>query len=75
MQAGFADVLPHKLRHSFASVAVDLGYAEAIIDALLCDARGSVTARYVRPLDSTISAAADRAAKHINVFLDDEENC
>jgi hypothetical protein len=35
MQAGFADALPHKLRHSFASVAGDLGYPEAIIAALL----------------------------------------
>jgi integrase len=68
-QAGLADVTPHTLRHSFASVAGDLGYPEAIIAALLGHAGGTVTARYVHPLDRTILAAADRVAEHIRHAL------
>ena len=40
-------VTPHVLRHSFASVAGDLGYSELTIAALLGHAGGSVTAGYV----------------------------
>lgn len=42
-RAGFSDVTPHTLRHSFASVAADLGYAEPTIAAMLGHAAGSVT--------------------------------
>ena len=73
-QADLADVTPHVMRHSYASIAGDLGYPEAVIAALLGHAGGTVTARYVHPLDATISAAADRVAERINVFLDGEEN-
>ena len=33
--AGLTDVTPHVLRHSFASVAADLGYSEPTIAALI----------------------------------------
>ena len=38
-------VTPHTLRHSFASVADDLGYSEATIGAMLGHAGGGVTPR------------------------------
>ena len=55
---------PH-LRHSFASVAGDLGYTEPTIAALLGHAAGSVTSGYVHYLDSVLIAAADRVAAEI----------
>jgi integrase len=38
------DVTPHVLRHSFASIANDLGFTEVTIAALVGHAKGSVTA-------------------------------
>jgi integrase len=72
-RAGLAGVTPHTLRHAFGSVAGDLGYAEAIIATLLGHAGGTVTARYVHPLDRTIMAAADRVAARIGAYLDGAE--
>jgi len=37
------DVTPHVLRHSFASIANDLGFTEITIAALIGHAKGSVT--------------------------------
>ena len=62
---GLEDVTPHTLRHSFASVAGDLGYTEPTIAALLGHAAGSLTSRYVHHLDSVLIAAADRVAEEI----------
>ena len=42
------DVTPHVLRHSFASLAGDLGYSEPTIAALIGHQGRSVTSRYVR---------------------------
>ena len=64
-RAGLEDVTPHTLRHSFASVAGDLGYTEPTIAALLGHAAGSVTTRYVHYLDSVLIAAADGVAAEI----------
>jgi integrase len=44
-KAGFKDVTPHTLRHSFASVAADLGYTEPTIAAMLGHAACSITSR------------------------------
>ena len=63
--AGLAGVTPHTLRHSFASVAGDLGYSESTIAALLGHAAGSVTGRYVHHLDAVLVAAADRVAGEV----------
>ncbi len=64
-RAALSDVTPHTLRHSFASVAADLGYAESTIAAMLGHAAGSVTSRYLHHLDSVLVAAADRVAQVI----------
>ena len=61
-RAGFSDVTLHTLRHSFASVAGDLGYTEPTIAAMLGHATGSVTSRYIHHLDSVLVAAADKVA-------------
>jgi len=64
-RAELEDVTPHTLRHSFASVAGDLGYSESTIAALLGHAAGSVTSRYVHHLDRVLIAAADNVANEI----------
>jgi len=67
--AGLAGVTPHTLRHTFASVAGDLGFSELTIAALLGHASRGVTQRYVH-IDEALSMAADRIAKEIATILD-----
>lgn len=56
------DVTPHVLRHSFASLAADLGYSEPTIAALVGHKGHSVTSRYVHAADAVLLAAADAVA-------------
>jgi integrase len=53
------DVTPHVFRHSFASLAADLGYSESTIAALIGHAGRSMTSRYVHSADTVLLAAAD----------------
>ena len=55
----------HGLRHSFGSTANDLGFSLPIIKGLMGHAGGSMTERYIHPVDSALVAAADRIARHI----------
>jgi integrase len=57
-----ADVTPHVLRHSFASLAGDLGYSEPVIAAIVGHKGRSVTSRYVHSADAVLLAAADAVA-------------
>ena len=57
-----ADVTPHVLRHSFASLAGDLGYSEAAIGSLIGHQGHSVTSRYMHSADAVLLAAADAVA-------------
>jgi integrase len=57
-----ADVTPHVLRHSFASLAADLGFSEPTIAALVGHTGRSVTSRYVHAADAVLLAAADAVA-------------
>jgi integrase len=72
--AGLPQITPHTLRHSYASVAADLGYSEATIAAMLGHAKGTVTSRYMHHLDSVLIAAADRVARTIESFMDEAAN-
>ena len=56
------DVTPHVLRHSFASLAADLGYSEPTIAALVGHKGHSITSRYVHSADAVLLAAADAVA-------------
>jgi len=56
------DVTPHTLRHSFASLAGDLGYSEPTIAALVGHKGHSITSRYVHAADTVLLAAADAVA-------------
>jgi integrase len=63
------DVTPHILRHSFASVAADLGYSEPTIAALLGHRKASVTSRYAHHADAVLLAAADAVAERVHGLL------
>lgn len=67
------DVTPHVLRHSFASMANDLGFTEITIAALIGHAKGSVTSKYVHTLDSTLIMAADTVAGYVKALLEGAE--
>ena len=56
------DITPHVLRHSFASLAVDLGYNEPTIASLLGHKTHSITSRYMHSADAVLLAAADAVA-------------
>jgi integrase len=59
------DITPHVLRHSFASIASDLGYAESTIAALVGHRTGSMTSRYIHSADAVLVDAADKVGAHI----------
>lgn len=64
-RAELEGVTPHTMRHSFASVAGDLGYAESTIAAMIGHAGGTVTSKYVHRLDSVLVAAANKVTGEI----------
>ncbi len=64
-----ADVTPHILRHSFASIANDLGFTEVTIAALIGHAKGSITGRYIHTLDTALIMAADNISSYIEGLL------
>ena len=68
-KAKLAGVTPHTLRHSFASVAGDLGYSESTIAALLGHSAGTVTGRYTHHLDAVLVAAADKVSAEIDRMM------
>lgn len=72
--AGLPDeVTPHTLRHSFASVAADLGYSEPTIAALVGHTGRSVTSRYVHSADAVLLAAADAVANRVIELMGDDK--
>ncbi|PPQ40765.1 tyrosine-type recombinase/integrase [Rhodoblastus acidophilus] len=68
-RAGLEGVTAHTLRHSFGSVAGDLGYSEPTIAAMLGHAAGTVTGRYVHHLDAVLIAAADKVSRAIDSYM------
>lgn len=68
------DVTPHVLRHSFASLAADLGYSEAVIAALVGHQGRSTTSRYLHSADSVLLAAADAVADRTLELMGEPES-
>ncbi|MDN7353546.1 tyrosine-type recombinase/integrase [Acetobacter senegalensis] len=66
---GIEDVTPHTLRHTFGSVAGDLGFSELTIRALLGHAAQSVTQGYVH-IDEALKLAVSRTCDKIALLLD-----
>lgn len=67
--AKLADVTPHVLRHTFASVAGDMGFSELTIAGLLGHTGRGVTQRYIH-LDKALVMAADKVAEEIGRVLE-----
>ena len=68
-KAGLKGVTSHVLRHTFASVAGDLGFSELTIAGLLGHSARGVTQGYVH-LDAALGVAADRVSAEIEKMLD-----
>ena len=68
-RARLTDVTPHTLRHTFASLAGDLGFSELTIAALLGHSARGVTQRYVH-IDEALRMTADRVAEEMADLLD-----
>ena len=63
------EVTPHTLRHSFTSLAADLGYSEPVIAALVGHKGRTVTSRYIHSADAVLLAAADAVADRTLVLM------
>lgn len=61
-------VTPHTLRHTFGSVAGDLGFSELTIAALLGHSARTVTQGYVH-IDEALKLAATRTSEEIASLL------
>jgi integrase len=68
-RADLPGLTPHGLRHAFASVAADLGFAEPTIAAMLGHGTHSITGRYLHHLDSALLAAADTVTAEIAAMM------
>jgi integrase len=67
-----AEITPHVLRHSFASLAADLGYSEPTIAALVGHQGRSMTSRYIHSADAVLLSAADAVADRILILMGDK---
>ena len=68
-RAKLEGITPHVLRHTFASVAGDLGFSELTIAGLLGHSARGVTQGYIH-LDAALVVAADRVSAEIARLLD-----
>jgi integrase len=69
-RAKLEGITPHVLRHTFASVAGDLGFSELTIAGLLGHSAHGVTQGYIH-LDAALVVAADRVSAEIARLLGD----
>ena len=67
-RAKLEGITPHVLRHTFASVAGDLGFSELTIAGLLGHSARGVTQSYIH-LDAALVVAADRVSAEIARLL------
>ena len=67
------DITPHVLRHSFASLAGDIGYSELTIAAMIGHKGRSITSRYVHAADAVLLTAADMVADRTAALMRGEQ--
>lgn len=68
-RAGIEPFSAHVFRHTFATVAVELGFTELVIAGLLGHRLGSVTSRYAHRPDSALMLAADKVSAEIEARI------
>ena len=66
-----SDVTPHVLRHSFASLAADLGYSEPTIAALIGHKGRTITSRYMHSADAVLLQAANSVSDRIVQLMEE----
>jgi len=66
------DITPHVFRHSFASLANDLGITDATVAAMLGHSSGTMTSRYQHSADAVLLKEADRVADATAALMGDE---
>jgi len=71
--ASLEEIVLHSLRHSYASVALELEYSELTVAGLLGHRVHTVTARYAHHVDRALIAAADRVSYLIASRMSGEE--
>ena len=59
----------HDLRRTFASIGADLGYDEALVDAVLGHSRGKIRDTYFHRADPTLLAVTEKIGGHIAELL------
>jgi integrase len=64
------NVYPHIFRHTFGSVATELGYSELTVKGLIGHAKIGTTQLYMHMPDPALLTAADRVAARIAAALD-----
>jgi integrase len=69
-RAGLEDVTLHVLRHSFATIALELEYSELTIAGLLGHRLSSVTSRYAHGVDKALATAADRVSALVSARME-----
>lgn len=67
--AKLEDVTPHVFRHTFGSVAADLGYSELTIAAMLGHGKRGVTQGYIH-VDELLRSAVETVSQRIADLLD-----
>jgi integrase len=67
--AGLDDVSIHDLRRTFASIGVDQGHDEAVIDVLLGHSRGKIKDTYMWRSDPVLAKVAAEVSDYIAVLL------
>jgi integrase len=68
-RVGLNDVTAHTFRHSYASIAGDLGFSDSTIETLIGHVAGTVTSKYIHRLDTVLVSAADNVARAIRGLM------
>ncbi len=68
------DVTPHVFRHSFSSLASDMGYSEPTIAAMVGHKGRTMTSRYVHSADAVLLAAADVVTNKTALLMGEAES-
>ncbi len=64
----------HGLRHTFATLASDLGYNEFTIAGIIGHKLGTITSRYTHSIDSSLLMAADAISFKLNEALEGKKD-
>jgi integrase len=73
-RAELVGVSAHTLRHSYASVAGDLGYSDSTIETLIGHAAATVTSKYIHRMDDVLVAAANKVSGTIYRAMTNERH-